>query len=248
MVRGKKKFYGTIPVTALCLLLGLMIGVQYNTVRQQQQQTTDTAVLQRVNELTGQLTAAQTENEALKTQLETQSQQMQEYEAALMADDSNFEALAEENKQLKMAAGMTALSGRGVSVTINDSQTSNNASTGTNTDAFLVHAEDILSIINELNVAGAEAIAINGQRLISQSAIRCAGSVVNVNDVKIAAPFVITAIGDPDLLEAALVFPGGVVDTLRPWGIEIVIQKLDALEIPAYGQMRQFHEASISEE
>ena len=106
-----------------------------------------------------------------------------------------------------------------------------------------MHAEDILSILNELNVAGAEAIAINGQRIVSTSAVRCAGSVVNVNDVKIAAPFVITAIGDPDILEAALVFPGGVVDSLKPWGIEILIKKLETVEIPAYQQQFVFKEA-----
>ena len=243
----KEKFYATIPVTVLCVLLGLMIGVQYNTVRQQQQ-TADSASLQRVSELTTKLTTLQAENEALQTQLETQSQQMKEFEAALVADDSDFEALTKENERLKMIAGMTAVQGRGVSVTINDSKTSDEAASSANPDAFLVHAEDILSIINELNVAGAEAISINGQRIISQSAIRCAGSVVNVNDVKIAAPFVITAIGDPELLEAALVFPGGVVDTLRPWGIEIIIMKLDTLEIPAYNQVREFREATSSKE
>ena len=101
---------------------------------------------------------------------------------------------------------------------------------------------DLLSILNELNVAGAEAISINGERLVSQSAIRCSGSVVTVNDTKVAAPFVITAIGDPDLLEAALVFPGGVVDTLKPWGIEITIVKSNNLEVPAYRQMVEFTE------
>ncbi len=239
----KKKLYATSSVTVLCILLGLMIGVQYNTVRLQKQ-STDSASLQRVSELTTKLSTLQAENDALQEKLETQSQQMKEFESALMADDSSFEALTEENERLKMVAGMTAVQGRGISVTINDSSASADGSA--NPEAFLVHAEDILSIINELNVAGAEAIAINGQRLISQSAVRCAGSVVNVNDVKLAAPFVITAIGDPDLLEAALLFPGGVVDTLRPWGIEILIKKLDMLEIPSYSQPREFREATSS--
>ena len=151
--------------------------------------------------------------------------------------------IVEENNKLRMFAGLTDVSGRGVSVTINDSPKAGQSGDGVSSDAFLVHAEDILSILNELNVAGAEAIAINGQRIVSTSAVRCAGSVVNVNDVKIAAPFVITAIGDPDILEAALVFPGGVVDSLKPWGIEILIKKLETVEIPAYQQQFVFKEA-----
>ena len=115
-------------------------------------------------------------------------------------------------------------------------------------NAYLVHAEDILSVINELNVGGAEAIEINGQRIVSTSSVRCAGSVVNVNGVKIAAPFVITAIGDPDILESALTMSGGVVDSLAPWGIEISIKKSDEVKVAGYNGVIQYKEATVDKE
>ena len=110
-----------------------------------------------------------------------------------------------------------------------------------------MHAEDILSVVNELFSAGAEAVSINGQRFVANSSVRCAGSVVNVNGVKIAAPFVISAIGDPDILEAALAFPGGVIDSLRPWGIELEIKKSDKIDIAPYSSTISFKEARIPE-
>ena len=231
--------HGIVSITVVCVILGTIIGIQFKTVRSQ----ITAQDIQRVSELSIKLNNAVAENETLKQSLEEKEEKIEEYENFIAEDNEELSLIVEENNKLRMFAGLTDVSGRGVSVTINDSPKAGQSGDGVSSDAFLVHAEDILSILNELNVAGAEAIAINGQRIVSTSAVRCAGSVVNVNDVKIAAPFVITAIGDPDILEAALVFPGGVVDSLKPWGIEILIKKLETVEIPAYQQQFVFKEA-----
>lgn len=55
---------------------------------------------------------------------------------------------------------------------------------GGDKNAYLVHAEDILKVVNELFVAGAEAVSVNGQRIVAQSGITCAGSVITVNGVR----------------------------------------------------------------
>ncbi len=233
-----KKFnFGVFLITFVCMLLGTIVGIQFKTVRSQ----LTTQDVYRVNELSIKLNSALAENETLRKTIEENEEKIAEYERYLAKESEELGYIVEENKNLKMAAGLTPVTGRGISVTINDSPKAGQAE-GVSSDAFLVHAEDLLSILNELNVAGAEAIAINGQRIVSTSSVRCAGSVVNVNDVKIAAPFIITAIGDPDILEAALVFPGGVVDSLKPWGIEILIKKLETMEIPAYDQKYVFKE------
>ena len=234
-----KAKHGIVSITVVCVILGTIIGIQFKTVRS----PITAQDIQRVSELSIKLNNAVAENETLKQSLEEKEEKIEEYENFIAEDNEELSLIVEENNKLRMFAGLTDVSGRGVSVTINDSPKAGQSGDGVSSDAFLVHAEDILSILNELNVAGAEAIAINGQRIVSTSAVRCAGSVVNVNDVKIAAPFVITAIGDPDILEAALVFPGGVVDSLKPWGIEILIKKLETVEIPAYQQQFVFKEA-----
>ena len=93
---------------------------------------------------------------------------------------------------------------------------------------------DLLMLINELCDAGAEAISIHNERVISTTEIRCAGSTVSVNNTRCAQPFTIKVIGDPVNLENALLMRDGVYDTLTAWGLEIDIKKVISITIPAY--------------
>lgn len=239
----KKEGYATMALTSVCLLLGVLIGVQYNTVKKQNTQAQ--VEVQRVNEMTGQLRRAQEEIEDLKLQIAEKEERLSGYESAAEDDSELVQSLQRELSELKSISGFADLTGPGVTVMVNDSSAAGEGEGDVN--AYLVHAEDILSLINELNVAGAEAVSINGQRIIGSSSVRCAGSVVNINGVKIATPFVITAIGSPDVLESALRFPGGVIDSLSPWGIEIEIEKHDKVTVPAYNQSIRLKEARTAE-
>lgn len=215
-----KRHHYSIGLTVICSLLGVMIGVQYNTVKQQSLSTEQ----QRLSEITQALQQTQTERDALQEKNEMLEKTIQEYQ-----DDTYGGTDAE---QLRIFAGLTAVSGAGVHVTMNDS--SGNKSGDMN--AYLVHAEDLLSVVNELNGAGAQAISINGQRMVADSAITCSGSIVTVNGVRVAAPFEILAVGDAEVMQSALKFPGGVVDSLAPWGIEITIRREASVTVPAYTQ------------
>lgn len=239
---SKIRYQWYIAITGVCILLGTMIGIQYNTVKKQ----ASAIEVQRVTELSNALKKMQDEKEKLSRQLVEDEKKLRDYEDLLSNEGDAVQTLKKELDEVRNYAGMTKLQGKGIEVILKDSSAANQV--GGDINAYLVHAEDILSILNELNVAGAEAISINGQRIISSSSIRCAGSVVNVNGVKIAAPFTISAIGDGEILEAALLFPGGVVDSLSPWGIEITIKKQDNIVIPAYTLPRQMTEASPVEE
>lgn len=227
-------------MTAICILLGVIIGVQVKTVKKQ----SSALDIQRVNELSLELKKAVNENESLNKKLEESQKKINHYEDSISGDNKVVKLMKDELNESRMFAGMTEVEGRGITVTLNDSNKNSKNTDIIDANAFLVHDEDILSVINELNVAGAEAISINGQRIVGTSSVRCAGSVVNINGVKIAVPFVISAIGDPEVLEASLKFPGGVVDSLSPWGIEIAIKKVSNLKIPAYTQTIEFKEAS----
>lgn len=215
-----KRHHYSIGLTLICSLLGVMIGVQYNTVKQQSLSTEQ----QRLSEITQALQQTQTERDALQEKNEMLEKTIQEYQ------DGTYGGTDAE--QLRIFAGLTAVSGAGVHVTMNDSSGSKNG----DMNAYLVHAEDLLSVVNELNGAGAEAISINGQRMVAGSAITCSGSIVTVNGVRVAAPFEILAVGDADVMQAALKFPGGVVDSLAPWGIEITIRREASVTVPAYTQ------------
>lgn len=134
--------------------------------------------------------------------------------------------------ELKMQAGLLPLEGQGVIVTMDDSTRKVRAEE--NPNLYVIHDDDILRVINELWAAGAEAISINGQRLVATSEIRCAGPTLSVNNVRSAPPYEISAIGDKKSLENSIKMRGGVEDTLRVWGIRLEIEASDEIYIPAY--------------
>ena len=216
-----KKHYST-ALTVTCVVLGVIIGVQANTVKQQRVSTEN----QRLSEAIVALNQMQAERDALLEQNKALEKTLKEG------------SFGTEMEELLAFAGLTEVTGAGVTVTMNDSSTHS----GSDMNAYLVHAEDLLSVVNELNGAGAKAVSINGQRMVGQSAITCAGSIVMVNGVRVAAPFEIKAVGDPAVLDSALHFPGGVIDNLAPWGIEISVRKETAVTVSAYTQTALFRE------
>ena len=121
------------------------------------------------------------------------------------------------DEQLMMRAALTNVKGSGVSVLIEDSLKP--IQSGENPNLFVIHDEDILRIVNELRAGGAEAIAINDQRLIGTSEIRCPVLLLQLME-SLWGPFVVKAIGDPKTLNSALTMRGGVVDSLKHWGLK----------------------------
>lgn len=132
--------------------------------------------------------------------------------------------------QARALAGTIALEGPGVTVTLDDAKTPLGKSENPNN--AIVHNEDLLKVANLLVSAGAEAIAINGQRLGTRSEITCAGPTILVNKTRVAPPFLIEAIGDGTILTAALELRGGVIDNLRLFGITVNIAESKRLKIP----------------
>lgn len=227
-----KKRYYSIALTGTCVLLGVIIGVQFHTVKKQRLSTEN----QRLSEVTLALNQARAERDTLQQQVETLEKALQKQQTGGSSGT--------EIENLQAFAGLIAVAGEGIIVTMNDSS----ANMGGDKNAYLVHAEDLLSVVNELNGAGAEAVSINGQRMVAKSAITCAGSIVMVNGVRVAAPFEIKAVGDSEVLQSALKFPGGVVDSLSPWGIEITIRKETEVTVPAYTKTALFQSDKEADE
>lgn len=98
--------------------------------------------------------------------------------------------------------GKHQLVGPGITVYIRDSDADVKA--GQNPNELIVHDQDVVRILNDLKVAGAEAISINGQRYISTSEIKCSGATITINGKTYGQPFIIKAIGDPVVLEAGI--------------------------------------------
>lgn len=141
-----------------------------------------------------------------------------------------------QGDQARFLAGMTPVDGPGVVVTLNDSKKPYPKGLPPGmTPPNLVHDTDINQTVNELRAAGAEAIAVNGQRLVATSAIRCAGPTVFINNVPQAPPYTVQAIGDPQDLEAALNLRGGMASQLKIFDPAMFSSRIDALlTLPAY--------------
>ena len=99
-------------------------------------------------------------------------------------------------------------------------------------NVFVIHDSDILLVINELRAAGAEAISVNGQRITSLSEVRCAGPVIQINGIRLTAPFKISAIGAPEMLATSLKLRGGIIDSIQQADIDVIIEKSDSIIIP----------------
>jgi len=203
----------------VCLLLGIMIAMQFRG----NQSDPDNIPLRRAQDLTVELDKMSKERDALAEEVVNLREKV---------NKGSGDILGKELEKANMAAGLLPVHGSGVVLTMNDSN--HVLQTGEDPNLYLIHDEDLLKMVNELRAAGAEAIAVNGERLTATSEIRCAGTTILVNVTKIAPPFVIAAVGDPETLERSLRIKGGWLETLEIWGIKAQIEKSNEVKIPAY--------------
>jgi uncharacterized protein YlxW (UPF0749 family) len=148
---------------------------------------------------------------------------------------SRGEDLLDTLNESQLLAGSVAVTGPGVRITVDDQSEGVSGSGGTILDV------DLQVLVNGLWQAGAEAIAINGNRLGSLSAIRTAGRAITVNYNSLTRPYVVTAIGDPNTLEASFAeTPGGQAwfDLETNYGIHFDMETVDDLSLPSVPKER----------
>lgn len=224
----KKKARGELAVMAAFVVLGFLLAVQLKSVKiNTAVDATSASRLETLQELYNDLSS---ERDDLKDRLSEAQAELEEYRNAVVSGEAS-EALKAEIDRLSMAAGLTDVEGPGVMVVMSDSTAEN--TTGDEAD-YLIHDSDLLSVINELRDAGAQAISFNGERILATSEVRCAGSVVMVNGKRFAAPFILYAIGDPTTMYNALTMRNGVVDVLSQWKINVTVTMSDQLLIERY--------------
>lgn len=149
--------------------------------------------------------------------------------------------------RLKMAAGLIPLVGKGLRITLGDSE--RELKDYEDPMFYVVHYDQLELLVNELRAAGAEAIAVNGNRIAHSSGFSCAGSTILIDTKRLAPPYVIEAIGDPDNLKNALMMPGGFVEQqILSFNLKFIVEKVDRLVIPAYKGSLTFEHAQPAEE
>lgn len=186
---------GRVAVAAVLGLLGVLLAsVVTQTWRDQPELERSHAELaDRVEAATAAADTRETQVQALDADVERLR------EAALVGRD-DAAALEDRLATLEVAAGVVPLSGPGVRVLVDDGPA--HRQNGVGPDLARVLDRDLQLLVNGLLAAGAEAVAVNGQRITTTSAIRSAGDAVLVGYRPLARPYVVTALGDPRTLAA----------------------------------------------
>ncbi|RYP82580.1 DUF881 domain-containing protein [Nocardioides guangzhouensis] len=129
-------------------------------------------------------------------------QQVDDLSAAV--DDETVQRARNEARGKRAAAGFEPVSGPGVTVTLADAPRDVREESDRDLNRLVVHQQDIQAVVNAMWDAGAQAVTIQGQRIISTTGIKCAGNSVELHGIPYPQPYVIKAVGDPAELEARI--------------------------------------------
>jgi uncharacterized protein YlxW (UPF0749 family) len=167
-------------------------------------------------------------------ELRTEVQQQSEIAAARDGRVAAQQASAE----VEMAAGLVPLTGPAVTVELDDApRRPGRPDLSADPDDLVVHQQDVQAVVNALWAGGAEAMTLMGQRIVSTTAVRCVGNTVIVHGQVYSPPFVVTAIGDPGSLRAALDDDPGVAffrTYVERFGLGYTVRTERSVELPAY--------------
>lgn len=219
---AKLNYY--LPVMLVALVLGVILAMQFRVTNY----PLEGVPINRDRELANELRELTREMKSMEEEiadLDYKLNQIQTGQAEVT------DALVSEVAKTRLGAGLVSVTGPGVEVVLDNPQHPDGRPGG---NLFIVRDEDLLKVVNELRGTGAEAISINGQRLLSFSEVRLAGSFINVNLTRIVPPYQILAVGPSEDMEESLVLPGGLAEFMQDVGIQVTVEKHDSLTVPAY--------------
>jgi uncharacterized protein YlxW (UPF0749 family) len=216
-----------VILSFICFILGSMLAFSYQyTKREAAKRNITDRQWQKEYDYRERLIEIQKENRRLKNELVQKQNEVVEMEKALADQQTAYTDMAKQAEKLRMYVGKAKVKGKGIEITLSDASYIPSEQSATD---YIVHEQHVFKVIHELLISGAEAIAINGQRISHRSYIVCNGPVIEVDGTQHAAPFVISAIGNPTVLASALNVPGGVKDQLVQDNIIVEISSKDEI-------------------
>lgn len=196
-----KNLFEKISLIVLSILLGVLLSMQMK----RNITDYDLVSIDSIEIMKNEINNASKEIENLKHLIREKENELREFEEVIDDNGSAADVLLKEINNVRMLAGLEDVEGPGIRIILADNEDEELVGSDFNDD--IIHDLDVLTILNDLRKAGAEAISINGQRVVSSSEIKCGGPIIRINGRSSANPFVITAIGDPKLLSAAINAP-----------------------------------------
>ena len=225
-----KKQIGII-LGIVCLLLTTAIIVQIKTIKHSGVETNATFS---EDSLRDEVLKWKEKSDNASEELSKAEKELEKQRTKATQNDETSKSNEEEIKVSNAVLGLSDVTGEGVEITLQDNQDVTTETATNDISYYVVHDIDILSVVNELKNAGAEAISINGERIINTTSITCAGNVAQINGEKVGAPFIIRAIGKSETLYEALNRPGGYIELLNDSVIVSNIKKSNNITIQKY--------------
>jgi len=202
---------------------------------------------QRLEELGFMLREMERNRGAMEAQIEQIRGQLHAYEQGAAQGRVQLEALGRQLEVFRAQAGHIPMAGPGVIVGLDDSPFP--LRPGDDPNTVILHYTDLQGVLNELWASGAEAVAVNGERMITTTGLNCVGTTILCNAKRIAPPYRIVAIGDTDQMARYLARADGVVAGLRAFGFPVKVTRAGRLTVPAYrGSYRFTHAAPAAPE
>lgn len=212
----------------VCIITGFIIGFSYNLSKDKRTLSSASPQFEQENQYLEDLIAQKERNKELAEELEDLEGKIRSYEKKFSSNEAQYEQNIQDAEQLRLLLGLSSGSGEGVKITLQDG---NYNPKSTNPNDYIVHESHIFKVLNELKIAGAEALAINGQRLKPNSYISCNGPVITIDGQQYPAPFVIEAVGEQESLIASLELTGGVFDQLLNEQVVVTIEQSNLIEM-----------------
>jgi uncharacterized protein YlxW (UPF0749 family) len=219
-----------VTLGAALLGLGFLIAAQLSSEGPRVRYTT-----QERSPLVETATQLQDRQEALKKRILDLRAQIQAAEQKGQGSAALVRELNDGLQEARIAAGLIPLTGSGIVLQLEDS--SEPPAQGADASDYLVGARDLRTLVEELWASGAEAVAINGERITASTAIIDVGPSILANAAYLASPYQVTALGPEDLYGRLSAAPG-FVDLIRSraeaFGIRVSIAQPESVDVPAF--------------
>ena len=229
--------YRNIYICLFCFIIGLLLVTQFGVTEGQSVYFSPKVA----GEYKTSINSEKSEIENIRSRIRETEEQLTKYENAI-DEESIYEItdeLAAEVMKYKMFSGYEAVQGSGVTIVVDDG--TRQLYDGEDVNVLLVHDIDIIIIINDLKRSGAEAVSVNGQRIVDRTEIVCSGYTVRINGQILARPFVIKAIGDGKRMSASLISSEGYGSLLKTYGVQFDVELEDDVFIQRYAGTEKYY-------
>ncbi len=227
----KTKIRENLYLFLIWMILGILLTTSFYAQQKVKASSTDS----RKKVLIATIKDLEKERNGLKSELENLRKKISEYETKAAADEGVLSTFTQKLSSLELAAGLVPVKGQGIVVTLEDSIS---VPPNKNPNDYIIHDTDIRSVVNALWSGGAEAISVNNQRIVSNTAIRCAGNTILINSTRLGTPYEIKAIGKNEQLLESLNKDQETKRLLGPYAknynLLVKVEKIDSTTIPAY--------------